>query len=267
MKKTVLSLFLAFVSIMVMVMSGVVRAAIFPDVIDHVYRESIRYVKEKGIVSGYNDGTYKPDNTINRAELTKIIIEAKYPNLAKGNNCFTDVKNEWFAPYVCFAKEKGVIGGYPDGSFKPSKEVNWVEALKITLEALEVDLRSNSGEWYQKYINFAKNADIVPSDIVDNHSILKRGQMAYLIHKIYELNELLKLAQSELEKHDEMILKKGPCLGVIKDGWVADVAHYPRNNDDKNRTNQCNEWHQKKVGSFIEIEPDGTFIRIGHQDI
>lgn len=40
-------------------------------------------------------------------------------------NCFEDVEDEWFAPYVCYAKEKGWVTGYPDGTFKPENNVKF----------------------------------------------------------------------------------------------------------------------------------------------
>ena len=68
------------------------------------YSEAINFIADQGIVQGYSDGTYKPIKKINRAEFTKIIIEAQFPGQAYGANCFSDVNDEWFAQYVCFAK-------------------------------------------------------------------------------------------------------------------------------------------------------------------
>src|SRR3989344_5773826 len=74
-------------------------------------------------VEGYPDGTFGPKRTLNRAEFLKIAM-ASYPKIrvsaSDKDDCFPDVhKDDWFASYVCLAKRRGMIAGYPDGMFKP----------------------------------------------------------------------------------------------------------------------------------------------------
>ncbi len=106
------------------------------DITDTTYETAIIYLKNKKIVKGYDDGSFKPTQKINRAEFTKIIIEAAFPNQATGENCFSDITNEWFAPYVCFAKEKGIVNGYENNTFNPSQNINFAEASKILVTTL-----------------------------------------------------------------------------------------------------------------------------------
>ena len=63
---------------------------------------------ERGIISGYSNGTFGPDLQINRAEFLKILVGAtKKPELEiSGTKCFPDVEDEWFAPFVCYAKAR-----------------------------------------------------------------------------------------------------------------------------------------------------------------
>jgi hypothetical protein len=53
----------------------------------------------------------------------------------------------------------------------------------------------------------------------------------------------------------------GPCLGVIKDDWVADVAHDPRQDVDDDPANQCEAYRNGDAHHFVELDPDGTYIR------
>ncbi len=116
---------------------------------DHPYQESINYAQENGIVQGFPNGTFKPDQKINRAELTKIIIEANFEDSEiYGENCFSDVKDEWFAKYICTAKREGVVKGYEDGSFKPAQNVSFVEAAKIILLGIGESVREPEDIWY-----------------------------------------------------------------------------------------------------------------------
>lgn len=112
-------------------------ALAFPDVsTEHINHTAIAWLSKEGIIQGYPDGTFKPDNPINRAELLKIIVMMKAAVDSNYQNCFPDVTDEWYAKYVCYALEKEWIKGYPDGFFKPSNNVNRVEAIKIILNAL-----------------------------------------------------------------------------------------------------------------------------------
>ena len=117
-------------------MPSLLQAA-FSDVSsDHLNYDAINYVQQNGIVNGYPDGTYKPDEFINRAEFTKIVIEASFPGQALGSNCFPDVTAEWFSKYVCFAKGQGIISEYPDGTFKPGNNVAFSEDSKIIVNSV-----------------------------------------------------------------------------------------------------------------------------------
>ncbi len=63
----------------------------FPDVSSsHSNFNAINYVQEQEIVKGYDDGTYQPNKRINRAEFTKIIVNATKTNIS-GSNCFPDL--------------------------------------------------------------------------------------------------------------------------------------------------------------------------------
>ncbi|MBI2453198.1 S-layer homology domain-containing protein [Candidatus Peregrinibacteria bacterium] len=143
---------------------------------NHRNIQAIQYLNEKEIVSGYPDGSFKPEQTVNRAEELKILIEGQgiTPDPETFKNCFPDVKDEWFAKYVCYAKEKEWIEGYPDGTFKPEQTVNKVEAIKMVVETRE-ELKSEIPEvvpeeiyedtdreaWYAPYVYVAKKKAIL----------------------------------------------------------------------------------------------------------
>jgi hypothetical protein len=58
-------------------------------------------------------------------------------------------------------------------------------------------------------------------------------------------------------------MSPGPCLGVIKEDWVADVAHDPRQDVDDEPENQCEAYRSGEADHFIELDPEGEFIRSG----
>lgn len=158
--------------------------AAFNDVASsHANAEAIAYVQAKNIVSGYADGTFKADASINRAELTKIIVSALFT--PAGSNCFPDVHEEWFAPYVCAAKERGIIGGYPDGTFKPEKNISFAEAAKIIAVAFDNEIPTGGSVWYEGYVRSLANAKAIPVSIRNFSALLTRGEMAEMIFRLH----------------------------------------------------------------------------------
>src|SRR5918995_7212127 len=68
------------------------------------------------------------------------------------------------------------------------------------------------------------------------------------------------------QAYDEAIeqgvdMSNGPCLGVIMDNWVADVAHDPREDTDDEPGNQCEAYRRGDADHFVELDPDGTVIQ------
>jgi hypothetical protein len=162
------------------------------DIKNHHNEEAILYLYEQGIVSGYSDGTYKPDNKINRAEFTKIITEATIVTFDienclieyESDKIFDDVSTtEWYSKYICAAKKNKYIHGYLDGSFKPAQEISFVEAAKIiTLGFWE---KLEEGDiWYEPFVNYLSTLHAIPETIkaLDYH--ITRADMAEIIYRL-----------------------------------------------------------------------------------
>ena len=77
--------------------------------------------------------------------------------------------------------------------------------------------------------------------------------------------ETIALAERAYEraKASGVDMSRGPCLGVIKPGWVADVAHDPRQDVDDQPENQCEAYREGEADHFVELDPEGNFIRSG----
>lgn len=136
-------------------------------------------------IQGYPDGSFYPRRTLNRAEFLKIAL-ASHPTIrvstSDASRCFPDVQREdWFSQYVCLAKKRGIISGYPDGEFKPALPVNYAEVLKILGELYEYTAYADpEAEWWQMYVQAAMNhKTILPVQMAYDRYIT-RGQMARL---------------------------------------------------------------------------------------
>lgn len=158
------------------------------------YYDGIVLVKERGIVEGYADGTYRPDDTINRAEMLKILVEASYLgqnteflNSYTDESCFEDVEaDKWYTGYICYAKKKAWIDGYPDGTFRPGENINFVEAMKIVMNVLDLKLMhpgnfTDEDPWYRNFVESAETYNLIPMTVKDFGQLINRGEMADMI--------------------------------------------------------------------------------------
>lgn len=145
--------------------------AVFPDLPEtHPNLKAIEYLQSRNILRGYPDGTFRPENPINRVEFLKIAIKgSNVPLDITTKSGFPDInESEWYAPYVRKAKADGWIQGYSDGFFRPLQTINKVEALKILAEVQNWDILSKSQiknapfqdvavlAWYTPYVIYAK---------------------------------------------------------------------------------------------------------------
>lgn len=211
-----LLLFLILVAITYTNFASISFAKDFSDVPSNSkYIIEINDLANKNILNGYADGSFKPDNEINRAEFTKIVIESAFPKENGGTNCFKDVKNEWFAPYVCLAKDKKIIDGYGDKTFKPNQPINFAEASKIIANALGLKPDDKYIEtWFEKYIVSLENASSIPDSILYFHQNLKRGEMSFIISKAlkWDPNNIWAVKQGQTYADLRAISNLGPDL-------------------------------------------------------
>lgn len=160
----------------------------FPDMGNtwYRYREAAQYLKDQDVLGGYPDGNFKPKETINRAELLKIVFKGRSDVVPVQRRCFSDVSpDEWYAPYVCAAKNRGIVDGYKNGTFKPGEPVNFAEAVKIVLSAYGHDVPESSGEgWYKPYTQELETLDIMPRHSYVPWAPLTRERAADLLWRI-----------------------------------------------------------------------------------
>jgi hypothetical protein len=126
------------------------------------------YLCEREIVRGNDDGSLRPDDNLNRAELLAIAFRASDSENIMDvdfgeDNCFPDVGEQWFAPYICTAKDEGFVEGYPDGTAKPARDVIMAEGAKMLMGALDLPFNTGSGEdWYVPILNAADENNYLP---------------------------------------------------------------------------------------------------------
>ena len=86
---------------------------------------------ELGVVSGYEDGSFRADMSISRAEFAKIIAKMLGGTAKNDKAEFTDAVGHWAESFIALLTEKGIINGYTDGTFRPDMPITRAEAVAI----------------------------------------------------------------------------------------------------------------------------------------
>lgn len=159
-KSTAAMLALSMVTAFVPVMQGA-SAAVFTDVsTGSKYYEAVNRLSELGIINGYEDGSFRPDNNVTRAEFSKIIVgmmnKAAEAKSTPPSSAFDDVNQvQWCIPYVNYLTANGVIKGYADATFRPSNIITYAEAATIICRVLGYDEATVGYSWPANYMNEA----------------------------------------------------------------------------------------------------------------
>lgn len=174
-------------------------AANFTDVADTAsYKQAVDELVALKVVSGYaEDGTFRPDNNVTRAEAAKMIVAGYGPaytaSAEAASNAvtnFTDVDNangsgtkHWGAGYVKVGVDSQFINGYGDGTFGPDDQVTYAQAVKMLMVCLGFgSLAENNGGWPNGYLTLANQYGVTDGVAVAGaDTYITRAQFAQLI--------------------------------------------------------------------------------------
>ncbi|MGG4093635.1 Ig-like domain-containing protein [Paenibacillus lautus] len=115
----------------------------FTDISGHWAEVSIKEAVREGIVTGYPDETFKPGNTVTRAEFSVMLMNALKSSDAGAELIFTDTAwiGDWAKKAVSQAVQAGIIQGYQDGSFRPNAKMTRAEMAAMIANALELSTK------------------------------------------------------------------------------------------------------------------------------
>ncbi len=179
---------------------------------DNPYYKAIADLVEEGIITGYEDGTFKPEGNITRAEFCAIVARADAPNgfvFAGTNSSFADVAADaqWAIGYVEYAIARKIVNGFEDGTFRPNEPVTYAQALKMIVCALDYGFAAEAtNPWYQTYIDLANRLKLTKNAAGSPEVPAVRGLVAQLV---YNMNNTAPAVQTGIDGSGKPIYEMG----------------------------------------------------------
>lgn len=162
----------------------------------------IEYLRLNNLIKGYPDGTFGPGRRMNRAEFVQLMTNPFLLKATRASDCtmtsgtgssiasFDDVPvDAWYARSVCIAKMHEIVNGYPDGTFRPTDPISFVEAAKVATKVLDLHAQGgadggNDPRWYTVYVLRLSERNSIPTTVKNFDQVLTRGEMAEMVYRL-----------------------------------------------------------------------------------
>ena len=152
----------------------------FTDVNDSAwYANTVATLSNAGILAGYPDGSFRPNDPITRAEFAAIAT--RFDDLAAADSTFTDIDGHWAEDAINAAYGAGWVGGYPDGTFRPNNNITRAEVMSLVNRVLDREVDEDGmlddmltwtdnepGTWYYEAVQEATNSHDYEREDVDS---------------------------------------------------------------------------------------------------
>lgn len=149
---------------------------------------AVAYVKSRGIMNGYADGSFGEAHSVNRAEFATIVLRIyakSVPNTYTASLPYADTSNNaWYAPAVVYVYGNGLMSGYGDNTFHPYSAVTFNDAAKTFALVYHLSLNTSNTDTTQKYIRALSDVNAIPLSITSDNQSLTRGQLADIIYRL-----------------------------------------------------------------------------------
>lgn len=167
------------------------RYDVLSDIVGTDKEEQVTLLQNLGIVNGYPDGTFKPENTITRAEFAAMIYNITANGMTEGSDSatFNDVpKEHWANQYIEYLYRNHLVNGVSESDFAPDHEITIQEAAKMIVSMLGKDIHAkNNGGYPDGYLYVANENGLFKN--IAKSSILPttRGEVAVMLYNALDV--------------------------------------------------------------------------------
>ncbi len=260
--RKILSLLLCFC----ILLSMQVFALEFPDVEDsNKNGEAIDVLSSLGIIKGYDDGQFKPDKEVTRAELTSLLmrlLNLSITGTTVADSGYTDVANNHWAVYdIKTASSMGIIKGFGDGNFGPEASVTFEQAVKMVVCMLGYEsIAIEKGGWPDGYVTQGLDLGLLKNAEMPQTDAAPRKIIAQILYNALEVDLMAEKkgddeSKSYYIKNGQNLLTEYMKIEKI-DGMVTATSTTRLDNlesqlaDDQIEITSKNDAEQYKVGNF-----------------
>ena len=251
---------LSLVLVMAMILSSMsfAFAGTFEDVTGD-YEKAIETLKGLGIVDGYDDGTYRPEKTVTRAEMAKLMVEILgYGDLVSGaKSNFTDTQGHWADAWIALAAGRNIVIGDGDGKFRPDATVTYNEVLTMVVRGLGYTDDSNEIKSMSWPTNFkVKAAELRITDGVGmNTTGADRGGVAQALYNALKAT----LVTVDTDGNVTNLKDANNNYVALLSRIAQKVDNTPATDNDraefKVNPNHLNASHKDYAGNIIDLTP------------
>lgn len=188
--------FLAFLLVVSTLLFQSTGWAYYSDTVGTNYEKPVNVLSALGILNGYEDGTFKSDKEVTRAEFVEAVI--RFLNLNEIINddmtYYNDVqKGYWALSAINTATGIGIIKGMDDGNFYPDNNITVTDALKIIVSSLGYDVfAKQAGGYPQGYLTTASELGLLENVKTPASDGAKRGDIAVMLYNALEVRQVVK---------------------------------------------------------------------------
>lgn len=189
MRKKVISIVLTLLMILSACPFAFASETVPSDVAGTPYETAVSALVKDGIISGFTDGTFRPAAAINRASACVIAVKSMGASdaavAAAPANGFKDLAGyDWAVKYINYAVSKGVISGYPNGTFRPGNEVTYNEMATMLVSTMGYKAADLTGTWPTNFYNKAKALGMLAGVPFKGDSPALRGYVAMMDYSV-----------------------------------------------------------------------------------
>lgn len=228
----------------------------FNDVIQGTQLEkAVDQMTDFNIVNGYEDGSFRPENNITRAEFSKIIIETiMTEERTTGEEAkFSDVaENHWAKNYIYLSRKLGIVNGVTEDTFSPESNITYEQAIKMIVAALGYEQQAQElGGYPHGYMIEAQELKITEGIKFNDKDYATRGNIVLMLnnamnipYNIININEgETEFIKSELTLYERHMAAKsisddGSTSGTTVTDQNTSAAEQPESNNSSDAAEQ-----------------------------
>ncbi len=197
------------------------------DIAGNANEKAIKALEEQKVIQGDETGKFMPDKSLTRAEACVMLVKAFFEKDEKkiaseggSESKFSDVASTyWGNPYLNYAKSKGMLSGYADGTAKPENPVSKEEMLALVMRASKIKLDENVADWKAAVLKKAEEENLLADTAKDQAA--NKGFAAQIIY-----NAVQKIGKSENEPKPNETKPAEPKPGDVPAAFSPDKLKY-----------------------------------------